>query len=77
MNTDKDIISSVMEEFGLTMEDVKVLMKGYEKFTESSTEQKKELIDKWNMRLWGSMNFLKQLQKRYQLSQNASTVTMI
>ena len=45
MNTDNDIISSAMEEFGLTMEDVKVLMKGYEKFTESSTEQKKELID--------------------------------
>ena len=45
MNTDKDIISSTMDEFGLTMDDVKVLMKGYEKFTESSTEQKKELID--------------------------------
>ena len=45
MNTDNDIISSAMEEFGLTMDDVKVLMKGYEKFTESSTEQKKELID--------------------------------
>ena len=45
MNTDKDIINSAMEEFGLTMDDVKVLMKGYEKFTESSTEQKKELID--------------------------------
>ena len=45
MNTDKDIISSTMEEFGLTMDDVKVLMKGYEKFTESSTKQKKELID--------------------------------
>ena len=45
MNTDKDIISSTMEEFGLTMEDVKVMMKGYEKFIESSTDQKKELID--------------------------------
>jgi len=45
MNTDKDIISSAMEEFGLTMDDMKVLKKGYEKFTESSTEQKKELID--------------------------------
>ena len=45
MNTDNDIISSTMEEFGLTMDDVKVLMKGYEKFTESSTDQKKELID--------------------------------
>ena len=45
MNTDKDIITSTMEEFGLTMDDVKVLMKGYEKFTESSTDQKKKLID--------------------------------
>ena len=45
ISTDKDIISSAMEEFGLTMDDVMVLMKGYEKFTESSTEQKKELID--------------------------------
>jgi hypothetical protein len=45
MNTDKDIISSAIEEFGLTMDDMKVLIKGYEKFTESSTKQKKELID--------------------------------
>jgi len=45
MNTNNDVISSAMEEFGLTLDDVKMLMKGYEKFTESSTEQKKELID--------------------------------
>ena len=44
MNTDKDIISSAMEEFGLTMDDVMVLMKGYEKFTESSADEKKELM---------------------------------
>ena len=44
MNTDKDIISSAMEEFGLTMDDVIVLMKGYEKFTESSSDEKKELM---------------------------------
>ena len=44
MNTDKDIISSAMEEFGLTMDDVMVLMKGYEKFTESSDDEKKELM---------------------------------
>ena len=44
MNTDKDIISSTMEEFGLTMDDVMVLMKGYEKFTESSADEKKELM---------------------------------
>ena len=45
MNTNKDTITSAMEEFGLTMDDVMVLMKGYEKFTESSTDQKKELIE--------------------------------
>jgi len=44
MNTDKDVISSAMEEFGLTMDDVMVLMKGYEKFTESSSDEKKELM---------------------------------
>ena len=44
MNTDKDVISSAMEEFGLTMDDVMVLMKGYEKFTESSADEKKELM---------------------------------
>ena len=45
MNTDKDSIMSTMEEFGLTMDDVMVLMKGYEKFTESSTDEKKELMN--------------------------------
>ena len=44
MNTDKDSIMSTMEEFGLTMDDVMVLMKGYEKFTESSADEKKELM---------------------------------
>lgn len=44
MNTEKDIISSAMKEFGLTMDDVMVLMKGYEKFTESSADEKKELM---------------------------------
>ncbi len=44
MNTDKDSIMSTMEEFGLTMDDVMVLMKGYEKFTESSDDEKKELM---------------------------------
>ena len=44
MNTDKDSIMSTMEEFGLTMNDVMVLMKGYEKFTESSADEKKELM---------------------------------
>ena len=44
MNTNKDTINSAMEEFGLTMDDVMVLMKGYEKFTESSADEKKELM---------------------------------
>jgi len=44
MNTDNDIISSAIEEFGLTMDDVMVLMKGYEKFNESSDEERKELM---------------------------------
>ena len=44
MNTDKDSIMSTMDEFGLTMDDVMVLMKGYEKFTESSDDEKKELM---------------------------------
>ena len=44
MNTNKDTITSAMEEFGLTMDDVMVLMKGYEKFTESSADEKKELM---------------------------------
>ena len=44
MNTNKDTITSAMEEFGLTLDDVMILMKGYEKFTESSDEERKELI---------------------------------
>jgi hypothetical protein len=44
MNTNKDSMTSAMEEFGLTMDDVMVLMKGYEKFTESSADEKKELM---------------------------------
>ena len=44
MNTNKDSMTSAMEEFGLTMDDVMVLMKGYEKFTESSDDEKKELM---------------------------------
>jgi hypothetical protein len=44
INANKDTITSAMEEFGLTMDDVMVLMKGYEKFTESSDNEKKELM---------------------------------
>ena len=46
MGMDKDIISSAIEEYGLTIQDVMVLMKGYEKFTESSTDEKKVIIEK-------------------------------
>ena len=44
MNTNKDTITSAMEEFGLTLDDVMILMKGYEKFTESSDEERKEMM---------------------------------
>jgi hypothetical protein len=46
MGIDKDIITSAIEEYGLTIADVMVLMKGYEKFTESSMDEKKVMIDK-------------------------------
>ena len=46
MNTNKDSITSAMEEFGLTMDDVMILMKGYEKFTEWSDSEKKELMSR-------------------------------
>jgi len=46
MGMDKDIISSAIEEYGLTIQDVMVLMKGYEKFTESSMDEKKIMINK-------------------------------
>ena len=43
-NTSSDMISSAMEELGLTLDDVMTLMKGYEKFNESSDEERKELM---------------------------------
>ena len=46
MNMDKDLITSAMEEFGLTIQDVMVLMKGYERFTESNLADKRAMIDK-------------------------------
>ena len=39
-----DMITSAMEELGLSLDDVITLMKGYEKFTESSDEERKELM---------------------------------
>ena len=44
MNTNNDMITSAIEELGLTLDDVMILMKGYEKFNESSDEERKELM---------------------------------
>lgn len=44
MNTNNDMVTSAMEELGLTLDDVITLMKGYEKFNESSDEERKELM---------------------------------
>ncbi len=44
MNTNNDMVTSAMEELGLTLDDVMTLMKGYEKFNESSDEERKELM---------------------------------
>jgi len=46
MGMNSNAITSAIEEFGLTIEDVMVLMKGYEKFTESSMDEKKVMINK-------------------------------
>ena len=39
-----DMITSAMEGLELSLDDVMTLMKGYEKFTESSDEERKELM---------------------------------
>ena len=39
-----DMITSAMEGLGLSLDDVMTLMKGYEKSTESSDEERKELM---------------------------------
>ena len=39
-----DMITSAMKGLGLSLDDVITLMKGYEKFTESSDEERKELM---------------------------------
>ncbi len=50
MSTDNDMITSAIEEvkeikeLGLTPDDVMTLIKGYEKFNESSDEERKELM---------------------------------
>ena len=43
-NTGSDMITSAMKDLGLSLDDVTTLMKGYEKFTESSDEERKELM---------------------------------
>ena len=43
-NTNSDMITSAMKGLGLSLDDVITLMKGYEKFTESSDEERKELM---------------------------------
>ena len=43
-NTGSDMITSAMKDLGLSLDDVITLMKGYEKFTESSDEERKELM---------------------------------
>ena len=43
-NTSSDMITSAMKDLGLSLEDIITLMKGYEKFTESSDEERKELM---------------------------------
>ena len=39
-----DMITSAMEGLGLSLDDVITLMKGYEKFTESSDEERQVLM---------------------------------
>jgi len=46
MGIDKDIISSTIEEYGLSIQDVMVLMKGYEIFSDAPMEEKKVIIEK-------------------------------
>ena len=41
-----DFITAAIEDMGLSIEDITVLFKGYEKFTSSSNDEQKELINK-------------------------------
>ena len=43
-NTSSDMIASAMKDLGLSLDDIITLMNGYEKFTESSDEERKELM---------------------------------
>ena len=50
LNANNDVITSAikelkeLKELGLGLDEVMILMKGYEKFTESSDEERKELM---------------------------------
>jgi len=41
-----DFITSAIEDMGLSLEDITVLFRGYEKFSSSSDDEKKILINK-------------------------------
>ena len=43
-NTSSDMITSAMKDLGLSLDDMITLMKGYEKFTASSDEERRELM---------------------------------
>jgi hypothetical protein len=43
-NPSSDMISSAMKELELSIDDVMTLMKSYEKFSESSDEERRELM---------------------------------
>jgi hypothetical protein len=43
--TSSDMITSVIKDLGLSLDDVMTLMKGYERFTESSDEERRELMN--------------------------------
>ena len=51
LNANNDVITSAikelkeLKELGLGLDEVMVLMKGYEKFTESSDEERRELMN--------------------------------
>ena len=41
-----DFITAAVEDMGLSLEDITILFRGYEKFTSSSDDEKRELINK-------------------------------
>ena len=41
-----DFITAAIEDMGLSLEDITILFKGYERLTSSTNDEKKELINK-------------------------------